>query len=282
MSQPKVNFIHLGPSKSGSTWLHEILISHPEVYLTQAKDLYFFNRYYDRGRDWYLAQFRDARPEQKIVGEICPDYLSEPDCPERIHACLGSEVRLMVTLREPVARAFSGYLYLDKHGLAAPTFRETMRTAPELLEEGRYATHLRRYLKYFDRESIHIGLFDDLQADPQAFLDETTGWLGVGRQVVSQDDLEARLPASKARFLPLAALAKHGANWVRKRDGADLVGRIKRSSLVQKALYTPLTGAAKPTMTPEDVAFVRGQLEDEIAAIEDEFGIPLRERWGWP
>jgi hypothetical protein len=281
MPQPKVNFIHLGPSKSGSTWMHETLIHHPEVFLTQAKDLYFFNRYYERGAQWYLDQFHDARPEHKIVGEMCPDYLSDPDCPERIHDCLGGDLRLMVTLREPAARAFSGYLYLDKHGLAAPTFRETTRTAPELLGEGRYSTHLRRYLKYFDRESVHIGLFDDFQADPQAFLNEATDWLGVSRQLVSQDELEARLPAAKARFRPLASMAKQGANWVRKRDGADLVGRIKRSPLVQKALYAPLTGAAKPTMSEEDVVFVREQLEDEIVAVEDEFGIPLRERWGW-
>ena len=43
------NFIYIGPDKAGSSWLHEMLIGHPEVYLTPAKDLYFFDRYYDRG-----------------------------------------------------------------------------------------------------------------------------------------------------------------------------------------------------------------------------------------
>jgi Sulfotransferase domain len=275
-----VNFLHLGPSKSGSTWLHEVLISHPGIYLTPAKDLYFFNRYYERGPEWYHAQFSQARPEHKIIGEICPDYLSCAECPERIRSCLGPDVRLMVTLREPAARAFSGYMYLKKHGLAAPSFRETTQTAPELLDEGRYGTHLRRYLRYFDRSSLHIALFDDLQADPQAFLDGVTGWLGVARQVASPDQLAAQLPASKARWLPLAALAKRGANWARKRDGADLVGRVKRSPLVQRALYTPL-GDARPVMAPDEISFVREQLDKEVAAVEGEFGIALRQRWGW-
>jgi hypothetical protein len=281
MPSRRVNFLHLGPSKSGSTWLHEVLISHPEVYLTGAKDLYFFNRYHERGPAWYDAQFREARDQHKIIGEVCPDYLSCPDCPERIRSCLGPDVRLMVTLREPASRAFSGYMYLHKHGLAAPSFRETLQTSPELLDEGRYGTHLRRYLRYFDRSRLHIALFDDLEADPQAFLDDTTDWLGVGRQVVSQELLEARLPASKARWLPLAALAKKGANWARKRDAANLVGRIKRSPLVQRALYTPL-GAGRPAMAPDDVSFIREQLEKEVAAVEDEFGIPVRQLWGWP
>ena len=39
MSHRLPNFLHLGPSKSGSTWLHEALISHPEIYFTHARAL---------------------------------------------------------------------------------------------------------------------------------------------------------------------------------------------------------------------------------------------------
>jgi hypothetical protein len=280
MSDLLPNFLHIGPSKSGSTWLHEVLVLHPEVYLSQAKDLYFFSRYYDRGPGWYRAQFRDAQKEHKIIGEVCPDYLACAEAPERIREVLGPDVRLMVTLREPTSRAFSSYLYLQKHGQAAATFRDTLLTDPDLLNESRYATHLRRYLNHFDRKSIDVALFDDLQADPQAFLDGVTGWLGVAEQSVSPELLEARLPASKARFLPLAVLAKQGANLVRRLDGADMVGKLKRSAVVQRMLYQPL-GDNKPTVSAEDAAFVREQLDDEITGVEKEFGIPLRRRWGW-
>jgi hypothetical protein len=281
MSDLLPNFLHVGPSKSGSTWLHEVLIDHPEVYLSQAKDLYFFNRYYDRGPGWYRAQFRGATRDHKVIGEICPDYLSCPEAPERIHACLGPDIKLMVTLREPISRAFSGYLYLRKHGLAAPTFRETTKTAPELVDEGRYATHLRSYLQYFKQERLHVALFDDLQDDSQAFLNATTDWIGVTRQELTAAQRRAQLPASKARWLPLAVLAKRGANWVRRHDGADLVGSLKRSAVVQRLLYQPL-GDDRPEMPPEDVAFMHEQLDAEIAGVESDFGIDLRRRWGWP
>jgi hypothetical protein len=280
MPDRMVNFLYLGPGKAGSTWLHEVLVRHPEVYLTEAKDLYFFSRYYDRGLGWYEAQFHSARPEQKIIGEISPDYLSCAEAPERILACLGPDVRLMVTLRDPVSRAFSAYLYFRKHGLAAPSFRQTVEKLPQIIDEGRYATQLRRYIKHFGRESLHIAIFDDLQADPQAFLDGVTDSLGIAPQSIDPKLLEARLPASKARWLPAAALSQRGAEWVRRHDHAALVGRVKRMDLVQRTLYKPL-GTDRPTMSPEDVSFVRDQLEFEVAGVEEELGLSLRQRWGW-
>jgi hypothetical protein len=50
--------------------------------------------------------------------------------------------------------------------------------------------------------------------------------------------------------------------------------------MVQRVLYKPL-GDERPLMSADDVSFVRQQLTPEIAAVEEEFGIPLRQRWGW-
>ena len=281
MPDPLPNFLHLGPAKTGSTWLHEVLISHPEVYFTGAKDLYFFSRCYDRGLSWYSAQFQGVRPEHKIIGEFSPDYLACREAPERIRDCLGPDVRLMVTLREPAARAFSSYLYLNRHGLAAATFRDTVLSSPDLIDQSRYATHLRNYLRFFDRKALYAVVFDDLEADPQAFLDGVTGWLGVDRYALSPEQFAAQLPASSARWLPLAVAAKRASNWARSHDRADFVGRVKRSALVQRTLYKPL-GPGRPAMSPEDTGFVREQLAAEVAGAEEELGIPLRQRWGWP
>jgi hypothetical protein len=280
MSDRAVNFLYLGPGRSGSTWLHEVLVRHPEVFLSGAKDLYFFSRCYSRGLGWYQAQFHAARPGHKIIGEVGTDYLACAQAPARIRACLGPDVRLMATLRDPVLRAFSAYLYLNKHGLAAPSFRQTALASPELIEEGRYGTQLCRYLEHFSRRALYVTLFDDLQQGPQHFLNGVTDWLGITRQTIGPGLTGARLPSSEARWLPLASLARRGADWVREHDGAELVGRVKRSALVQRALYKPLR-SDRPVMSPEDVSFVRERLEPEVARVEEEFGIPLRQRWGW-
>ncbi|MEO8830545.1 sulfotransferase domain-containing protein [Lapillicoccus sp.] len=273
------NFLHLGPGKSGSTWLHETLSLHPQAYLSEAKDLYYFSRFYDRGTQWYLAQFAGAG-DQPVVGEVCPDYLAEPLAPQRVHDTLGPDVRLMVSLRDPVDRAFSSYLYAAKHGAAAPTFRETAMARPELIDEGRYGTQLLAFARLYPAAQIHVSVFDDLQASPQNYLDEVTSWLEIDRFEIPAAQLEATLPASKARFVPVARVAQVGADWVRKHDGARVIGRVKRSSLVQRVLYTPL-GDARPTITEDDAAWVRENLAGEVDTVEREFGLDLTSRWGW-
>ncbi len=272
------NFLYVGPDKAGSSWLHEVLIKHPDVYLTPAKDLYFFDRYYDRGVEWYAAQFRDARDE-RIVGEVCQDYLFHPDAAARIEETLG-HVRVMVSLRDPVDRAWSSYLYMRKHGIGPGTFTEALHCRPELLEHGRYATGLDRFLQRFPRELVHVALFDDLVADPQAYLDAVTDFLGVSRLPLAEEDLAARLPAARARSVRIAAAVRHGADWVREHDGARLVCRVKRSRLVQTALYRPIDrDTARPAA--DDVVTVRQALFPEVLRLEHTFGLPLREMWGW-
>lgn len=273
------NFLYVGPDKAGSSWLHETLLRHPDVYLTPAKDLYFFDRYYTRGPDWYAAQFRDAGG-QEVVGEVCQDYLFHPEAATRIRATLGPNVKFMVSLRDPVERAWSSYLYMRKHGIGPETFAEALLSRPELLEHGRYATGLDRFLEHYPRENIHVALFDDLATDPQGFLDAVTDFLGVDPMPLTGKDLEARLPAAQARSVRLAHVARRGADWIREHDGARLVGMVKRSPMVHKVLYRPIDRQA---VRPEtvDVATVRAALGPEIEKLEGTLGLPLREAWGW-
>jgi len=280
VSERLPNFIYLGPSKAGSTWLHEVLIRHPQIYMTGAKDLYFFDRYYSRGLPWYLGQFDGAGPGHTVVGEVCQDYLFHPDTPARIHQSLG-DVRFMVTLRDPADRAFSAYLYMRKHGVFEGSFREALETRPGMIDHSRYASLLSSYTERFGREAIYCGVFDDLQEDPQAFIDELLTWLGVEPMVLDASSLEARLPASKARSVPVARLVKYGANWARQRNAGTLIGRVKRSRAVQGALYKPLE-ADRPLLSDDDAQWVRERLVSEIVRLEEMFGVELRRRWNWP
>ena len=197
----------------------------------------------------------------------------------RIRATLGS-VKVMVSLRDPVERAWSSYLYMRKHGIGPDTFAEALETRPELLEHGRYATGLDRFLQPFPRDNVHVALFDDLVVDPQSFMDGITGFLEIEPLPLAEKDLAARLPAARARSVRLASAARRSADWVREHDGATLVGKVKRSQIVQRALYRPIDRqAVRPAA--DDVLAVRRALAPEVDALERNFGFRLRESWGW-
>lgn len=272
------NFLHIGVGKGGSTWVHEALSTHPDAYLSEAKDLYYFSRFYDRGLDWYAQQFQSAPAGARVIGEVCPEYLWHPEAAARVAADLPG-IQVMATLRDPVTRAFSAYRYDSKNGVTGMSFGEALEASPRIIDQARYRTHLERYLKALGPEGVYVTVFDDLQADPQAFLDGATDWLGLERHTLSADALAAQLPASRARSPFLARQAKSAAEWVRRRNGAALVGKIKRSPLVNRALYEPLT--APPEIPAADADRIREELTSEIEGVENLFGLSLRDRWGW-
>ncbi|MGH9246795.1 MAG: sulfotransferase family protein [Acidimicrobiales bacterium] len=275
------NFLYIGPDKAGSSWLHEVLVLHPQIYMTEAKDLYFFDRYYDRGIAWYARQFEGAGPHHRIVGELTQDYLFCTEAPARIRHDLGPEIQMMVTLRDPVARAFSSYLYMLKQGEQPGTFHEALTRRPELIEHGRYAGALRRFYDHFPPDQILITVFDDLQADNQAFADRVFAFLGVDSMALDESLRAPRLRAARARSVAAARLARAAANWVRLRDGAGFVGRVKRSPFVQKLLYRELQDDM-PRLDEGDAAVVRDLLAEDVADLDRLVGRGLRQRWAWP
>lgn len=273
------NFLFLGPDKSGSTWLQNVLSSHPEVHLTPAKDTYFFDREFGRGLHWYERHFRGATTDHRVVGEICHDYLFSDVAADRIAELLPN-ARLMVCLREPTERAFSSYLNLTRHGLYSGSFEDALDAVPELVNNGRYGVHLQRYLDRFDRDQVLVSHFDDLKGDQQRFLDDVTTFLGVSRLALTEEMAKPSRGAAEARFRLVAKLVKRLAMVARRAGLAGLVGRVKGSRAVSRVLYREL-GDAAPRPSDSAVLAVRSSLYDDIAHAGRLLNEDLLARWRW-
>lgn len=273
------NFLFIGPDKSGSTWLQARLGTHPQVFLPAAKDTYFFGSQFGRGLGWYENHFSGARPEHTVVGEICHDYLFDAAAADRILELI-PKATLMVCLREPVDRAFSAYLNLQRNGWDVGTFAQALDSHPELVDHSRYAAHLSTYFDRFPAEQILVTWFDELSNDPQAFLDGVTTALGIEAQQLSDAERAPARAAAQARWPWAARAVKRGAMIARQLGMASLIGRIKSSDRVQTTLYRPRTGSP-PTLDPADAARLQLVLAEDVRQLEHLLGVDLQARWGW-
>ncbi len=260
------DFLFIGPDKTGSSWLYEILRQHPDCHVPEIKDIYFFDRYYDRGLDWYLRQFHDAPEAARAVGELSHDYLFSPEAARRIHDDLPG-VRLLTCLRHPVERTFSHYLYLVRSGLTREPFGKALDAFPELIRNSRYATHLEPWRALFDETRLKVLLFDDLVADSRAFAHEVFDHLGVPF-IEELRYGQAVLPASRPRSHALARLAKTGANLARDLGLENWVGVLKRGTLA-RVLYRAYERDEKPLLDPDARARLARLFAPEVDRIED-------------
>jgi hypothetical protein len=253
------NFLFIGPDKTGSSWIFEYLRSHPQCFVPEAKDIYFFDREYHRGLDWYARFFATASPAQLARGELSHDYILSAEVARRIHDDLPG-VRLIAAIRDPIDRTFSHYLYMQRSGLTQLPFREALKALPELVENSRYSVMLAPYFELFGQERICCLDFDQLRRDPQAYADRIAGFLGIGPLDASK--IGVVRPASRARFFWVARLMKIGAAAARRLSLQNLVGRIKHSGLAQ-SLYIPIDKTEGPRLSAEDRALLQDIFSDE-------------------
>ncbi len=191
----------IGAEKGGTTWLHDVLRSHPALFLPDVKELHYFNRFDSnlndidnfacRDRAWYEQHFKAAAAGQ-LVGEATPMYLCDPEAPRRIRETL-PDARFIVVLRNPVTRAWSHYRMATAKAHVAEDFATLIAAEDErILQRGLYARQFETWFSLFPREQFHILFFEELTADPVAALSGLSHWLGIEFAPLLNEDLTRR------------------------------------------------------------------------------------------
>lgn len=265
-------FLYLGPDKSGSSWLFEVLRHHPDCFVPACKDVYFFDEHYDKGLDWYASFFADAPDDVRMLGELSHSYLFSSEAAQRIKCDLPG-VKLLTSLRHPVDRCYSHYLYLVSSGLVRTSFAETIDIRPGLTRSSYYAQPLSEYMKRFGPDQLKILFFDDLQKDPRAYARQVYDFLGLRFNEDFDYDRKVR-EARKARSAALARLVKQGALTARTLGLIRLVGAVKHS-FVASLLYRPLGKNEAPKLDPDLRASLVRRFQPDVLALQDMLKVDL-------
>jgi sulfotransferase family protein len=212
------DFIVVGPPRTGTTWLYRALSGRVGL-PRDTKETDFFSDHYDKGLDWYLDFFRDCEPGLPI-GEISPNYFAAPQTPERIARDI-PECRIICTLRDPVDRLYSFYRLMRHNGWTRLTMKEVAEGYGPAIEAGRYVHYVGRWRELFGAERVLVLLYDDLEAEPQRFLDTFCDFIRIARIGLENSPLLNKRVNSVTRGPRIRLLAERAYQlhrWLEARD----------------------------------------------------------------
>ena len=105
---------HIGTQRAGSSYIYNLLKSHPGVSLSPRQEIHFYTRKFEQGVDWYLSNFGsggtpiDTSPKYFHRGEVVAP---------RIKTMLGdARPYFLLVLRNPIDYAFSHFRMHQRQG----------------------------------------------------------------------------------------------------------------------------------------------------------------------
>jgi hypothetical protein len=183
------DFVGVGAIRAGTSWWHYLINGHPDVASVpgRSKELHFFDHFGDPATttDPYDYHGYFPRPAGSTAGEWTPRYMFDAWTPPLL-AKVAPEARLLVLLRDPVARMSSALTYIRQMGFVideAAVGREFVRSL--------YWHQLDRLTRYFRRDRILVLQYEKCAVSMPGELSRTFLFLGLD---------PARMPLRKRHF----------------------------------------------------------------------------------
>jgi len=282
VTQTRPNFLVVGAARSGTTGLVEGLRSHPRVFVTDPKEPHFFalhetGAHFTAPGDQHTIN-RVAVTERQAYLDLYPqvhDYLALGDASvstlyyaeTAVPAVLemNPDMKLVVMLREPVARAFSSHQYMRARGLEpVEDFLDAVALEEERKRAGwhhiwhytamsHYSDSLRILYSAFPREQVGVWFYDDLSSDYEATVSQILRFLevphiegeasGIPRVNVSGQPKYAALH----KAISVATANERLRSFVKSRTSYRLRERVRRAALRSD----PLPAEAQHKLGPQ-------------------------------
>ncbi|WP_052158297.1 sulfotransferase family protein [Lacinutrix jangbogonensis] len=187
----KLHFLNVGAAKCGTTTIHNILIQHPQICIPLEKDFHFFDNdiNYAKGLKSYESFF-NPNHDKVISGEISATYLYSEQALKRIVENFGTDIKILLILRNPALRCFSEYLHQKRHGkIEGFNINEYFKKNKQidknmpfydvLIGRGLYFHHMRKFIDAFGKSNIKISFLENLKENPESVAKDILEFLQV-------------------------------------------------------------------------------------------------------
>ncbi len=249
-------FFIVGAPKAGTTALHAFLEKHPEVSMSSDKEPNFFSWQEIEQQQLYYRKKNVKTEEEyyrlyhtsagtKICGEGSVSYLWYPECPARIQA-FASDARIIISLRDPVKRAFSHFQMDYSLGLTPFTFEEIWDNGSEHPKSGVYfqqyfllSNYYPQVKRYVDRfgERVLILFHEEMVAQPATTISRLCSFLQLSPLSADSEIEQQNVTAAGKNSLVRALYKNEGLRKMVGIIAGDKVkDRIKSMLFTKKAL----------------------------------------------
>lgn len=275
----RLDFVGIGVQKAATSWLFTCLEEHPGIASSRAtsnKELNFFNHNWELGYRWLHNQFEFG---DRLCGEFTSRYFHDANVPGRV-AAYRPDIKLLLVLREPVARALSQHRHEMRRLRVPPgfTFPDALEENPSYFEQGRYATHLERWRGHFDDSQFLVLLYDDVSADPVGTVRRVFRFLGVDDQV-QPPSATKRVNAPVTYRWPALARASGRLSVAVERSlgGRALKGLVSTGvpAVVRRLNSSPVDGTDGEAPDESVLGQLRNSFADEVERLEKLIGRDL-------
>lgn len=207
MTNKLPNFFIVGAPKAGTTSLYYYLKRHPEVFMSSIKEPNYFsydetikqNLYHkEKGvgtLEEYLELFASANGRHKAVGEASVSYLFYPSVAAKIKEMV-PDAKIIMSLRNPVDRAFSHYYMEHKLGYVNVPLEDIVNKKSkhkyahlwyqQYVELGLYYEQVKRYLDIFGKDNVRIFIYDELSENMEGMILNVFDYLGIDRSYIPE------------------------------------------------------------------------------------------------
>ena len=266
------SFLVVGPPRTGTTWMHEVLSRHAHL-PSPTKETRFFDRHYDRGLSWYSDHFPSST-DGKPTGEIAPTYFASPAARARIAHILPA-AKVVIIFRHPVERLVSLYRLKRAYGLLGWSLEQALERDPELMGSSQYASHLSGWQRSFPGDQLSVNLYEDLSGNPQNFIDGVVDFVGISRfrlHESQQIQVAATSHFTEPRNYLATRAATAMADWCKARKLDNVVASVRKSNLMRLFLGG---GAPFPEIPAPTMRRISSLVLPEVERLEDMLGRDL-------
>ena len=274
MSQEKRHFdeipfaLSIGPQRSATSWIAKYLQARGDVCLPSGvKEVFFFDKHYDKGRDFYINHFQ-KKTNHRLIMEVSATYFDHKDAPERVKETLGHNLRLICPLREPISRSYSLYKHYVRYGIVSGTLKQAIDQKPQIVTSSFYSEHLSRWYEFFDSESIGILYQEDLSQSMQLFLDQLDQMLGLDKDARPDLNFGKVNPTTQAGSSILAAPAQELADKLRLYGLYWPINFAKKMGVKRLIFGKEDKNQGEQTIPENDQELLFGHLHDEKSKLE--------------